>query len=92
MENRSSPEFKELISHLIKSFRAGDVKGTGEVNSANFDNMMEKTSMHVKNSRFATDAVREKGTFRVMGVSPIFYLSYSLRVRLQDLTLEMERN
>ena len=40
-----SPIFKELILHIAKSFHAGDVRGTGEVHSADFSNMMEKASV-----------------------------------------------
>ena len=45
MLDRSSPIFKELILHIAKSFHAGDVRGTGEVHSADFSNMMEKASV-----------------------------------------------
>lgn len=66
--DKSSPEYKELYFFLLKTFQAGDVMRTGEVDAVTFDHMIEDAAdaprrhgLAPKSSAmFATDAVSQK--------------------------------
>ena len=68
--DKSSPEYRELYFFLLKTFQAGDVMRTGEVDAVTFDRMIEDAAdaprrhgLAPKSSAmFATDAVRHKNS------------------------------
>jgi len=75
--DKSSPEYRELYFFLLKTFQAGDVMRTGEVDAVTFDRMIEDAAdaprrhgLAPKSSAmFATDAERlqkRKDYFKTM--------------------------
>merc|ERR1712018_628071 len=43
--DKSSPEYRELYFFLLRTFQAGDVMRTGEVDAVTFDRMIERPRM-----------------------------------------------